>query len=196
MPGLIHADTNHPGFVGLYSIFQYVNNDGVNPANVCGQAACATLLTYCGYQAANIQTLRRIEASHPPDVLWGVFGTSSGRIGEILRAYGAHNLEEVSTVDALKRRTSQLCPVICLIQNSEGVLGLGDGAHWFVVFAHDNDGVSVTNYGGTRHLPWTTFEKLWSSPVSEGMDLFGFKGITNTSRILPDLIPPLPRNMV
>ena len=191
MPGNVYANSANPGFDGILWLYQYTNNDGQNPGTVCGQAACATLLTYCGKQRANIETLRKIERSHPPDVFWGVFGTSPWRIRAILDHYGAKRLENVSSVDELKRHVGRLCPVICLIQNTEGFGGLPDGAHWFVVFAYDHIGVFVTNYDSKNiavRLRWPEFIDKWDSPVP-GVASVEFKGITNTSRVLPDYVP-------
>jgi Peptidase_C39 like family len=192
MPGNIYAPPGNSGSDGCLSIFQYTNDDGVDPGTVCGQAACVTLLTYCGAQSPDIETLRKIEKSHPPDILFGKLGTSPWRIEAILRHYRARSLEYVSTVDELKRHVSRLCPVICLIQNTGGLWGLSDGAHWFVVFAYDDSGVCVTNYGKV-HMSWSDFKERWDSPVSNAADLV-FKGITVTSRILPDRVP-LPKNI-
>ena len=72
-------------------------------------------------------------------------------------------------------------PVICLIQNTGGLFGLKDGAHWFVVFAYDDDGVFVTNYGTPCHLSWSDFEDKWGSPLSTVAASVDFKGITYAS---------------
>ncbi|WP_437722819.1 C39 family peptidase [Sorangium sp. So ce861] len=192
MPGNIYAPSSSAGLDGCRWIYQYTNADGADPGTVCGQAACATLLTYCGMLSPNISTLRKIEKSHPPDLLFGAFGTSPGRIEAILRHYGARHLEHFSTIDALKRHVSRLCPVICLIQNTGGLGGLPDGAHWFVVFAYDDGDVAVTNYGKV-HMSWSDFRERWDSAISTVASV-AFKGITNTTRILPDRVP-FPNNI-
>jgi hypothetical protein len=182
MPNVILATTPGEGFAGLASIYQFTNDDGQNPDIVCGQAACATLLTHCGLTKSEIDTLREIEKNHPPDILFGKWGTSPWRIKAILESFGANNLQEVRTLERLKHWVGKSCPVVCLIQNTGGLFGLRHGAHWFVVFAYDNDGVFVTNYGNPCHLSWSDFQKKWDSPLSRAASL-KFKGITNTSRV-------------
>jgi hypothetical protein len=184
MPGYISVDHTNLNFRGIQSIYQYTNVDGTDPSTVCGLAACATLLTYCGFQPASIETLRKIEKSHPADLMFGKWGTSPWRIEAILNDYKANATHHLSSIDDLKRYVRMACPVICVIQNTEGVLGLGDGAHWFVVFAYDDDGVFVTNYDPV-HLTWKDFMAKWDSVVPKLANL-NFKGITNTSRIAAD----------
>jgi Peptidase_C39 like family len=184
MPGYIQAQPVGSGFQGAHEIYQYTNADGLDPNTVCGQAACATLLTYVGAQPANIDTLRRIEKSHHPDVLFGALGTSPWRIQAILEAYGARSCAHVSKEPDLKDHVASSRPVICLIQNTGGLLGLGDGAHWFVVFAYDDAGVFVTNYGPTVQLTWKDFRDKWDSPTS-WIASVDFKAITAMGRVLP-----------
>jgi Peptidase_C39 like family len=181
MPDFLTATPPGQGFVGLGSIYQFVNEDGQNPDNVCGQAACATLLTYCGLMRAELATLREIEQNYPPDLFFGKLGTSPLHIQKILEHYGANNLQKANNIDALKQCVSSSFPVICLIQNTGGLFGLKDGAHWFVVFAYDDDGVFVTNYGIPCHLSWSDFKEKWDSPLAT-MASLDFKGITNASR--------------
>jgi hypothetical protein len=183
MPDILTATAPGQGFAGLGSIYQFINEDGQNPENVCGLAACATLLTYCGLTRAELATLQEIEQSYPPDLFFGKLGTSPMRIQEILEHYGADDLHKANNVDALKNWVGSSCPVICLIQNTGGLFGLKDGAHWFVVFAYDDDGVFVTNYGTPCHLSWSDFEDKWDSFLSTAASL-DFKGITNASRTL------------
>jgi hypothetical protein len=60
---------------------------------------------------------------------------------------------------------------ISLIQNTAGLGGIGDGAHWFVVFGCDTNGVYVTNYGLPPFIAWSKFEDMWSAaiPTMDGM---------------------------
>jgi hypothetical protein len=181
MPSILGASPPGQGFAGLASIYQFTNEDGLNPDNVCGLAACATLLAYCGLLRPEIASLREIEANHPPDLFFGKLGTSPLRIQAILEAYGADTIQKVNTVDALTQWVDASWPVICLIQNTGGLFGLKDGAHWFVAFAYDDDGVFVTNYGDPCHLSWSDFEERWDSPLAT-LASVDFKGITNASR--------------
>ena len=89
MPDFLTATSPGQGFAGLESIYQFINEDGQNPENVCGLAACATLLSYCGLTGAELATLQEIEKNYPPDLFFGKLGTSPQRIREILGHYGA-----------------------------------------------------------------------------------------------------------
>jgi Peptidase_C39 like family len=193
MPNIVKAQPIGSGFNGLKQIFQYTNDDGVDPATVCGQAACATLLTYLGAKPA-ITTLQDIEKNHHPDLLGGKFGTSPWRIEGILEAYGATPLKHVSKEEDLKSYVAKEDPVICLIQNEGGIGGLfSGGAHWFVVFAYDDQGVFVTNYGSTVHLTWADFRSKWNSTTTWFASV-DFKAITTTARTLVKVVPrpPMP----
>ena len=189
MAGITYAFSNTQGFRGLSSIYQFENKDGKNPDNVCGQAACATLLTYCVAASPSMSTLRMIEMSHPADIAGGKFGTSPGRIREILEHYGAPTLDTIGTEGNLKRSLNNLFPVICLVQNKGGVTGLFSGAHWFVAFAYNDDGIFVTNYRNV-FLSWKAWEEMWGSPLSNAAWVVDFKGITCPARVLPSMTAP------
>jgi hypothetical protein len=191
MPGYLPADPRGDGFAGLPSIYQFTNADGQDPDTVCGLAACATLLAYCGAMPRDLDTLRQIEKSHPADLLFGKWGTSPWRVEEALKHYGAKDLRHVNDEETLKQWVRNLYPVICLIQNTGGLLGLRDGAHWFVVFAYDDAGVFVTNYDTPCLLSWDDFRAKWDSLVSKAAGVI-LKGITNTSRVLTDQGPGVP----
>ncbi|EYF04708.1 Hypothetical protein CAP_4183 [Chondromyces apiculatus DSM 436] len=188
---MIYARTNTRGFAGVSGLYQYTNGDGTNQDTVCGPAACATLLTYCGLARPDIATLRSIERSHPPDLLFGRAGSSPQRVVETLSAYRARRLGTANNIETLRRCVRASCPVICVIQNTGGLFGLGDGAHWFVVYAYNDAGVFVTNYGSSPHLSWDDFRSKWGGIVSNvarfAVGLGGlFKGITNVGRVLSE----------
>jgi len=185
MAGIVKAEPAGGGFAGLSRLFQFVNEDGRKPETVCGQAACATLLTYYRARAGDLSTLRAIEKSHPPDVLSGHLGTSPDRIERTLKDYGVSSLTEVNDIATLKRRVGANCPVICLIQNTAGLGGLFGTAHWFVVFAYDDAGVFVTNYSPI-HLKWDDFSGKWNSPLTKLPFVVSFRGITTTTRDVRD----------
>jgi hypothetical protein len=186
MPSYLAAEPAGPGFAGLKSIYQYTNDDGQNADTVCGLAACATLLTHCGAARPGIETLREIERNYPADLLGGRLGTTPWHIRKVLHFHGASELRQVRDLEQLKQRVRRLMPVICLIQNSPGLRGLlSGGAHWFLVFAYDEDGVFVTNYGDPCHLTWADFREKWESPLSRFAGLF-FRGVTSASRVLSE----------
>lgn len=192
MSGLVYASSSNPGFAGLSSIYQYTNSDGINPKTVCGQAACATLLTYCKYMPAEIDTLRKIEKSHGPDLFGGALGTSPWRIESILKHYGCSARKHVDGLDGIKKYVASWWPVICIIQNTPGLNGLMDGAHWFVVFAYDDGGVYVTNYHPDTYLTWSDFDKKRGAFFAD-LASIGFRAITNTAFKPPSYIKSLPR---
>jgi hypothetical protein len=153
-----------PGFVGHASIFQFVNADGADPATACGQAAIATVLANRGRIPKSTDGLKKIESAYPADVLSGVLGTSAGRVERALTAYGLGH-HHVDGRQALQQALRAGAAAISLIQNTAGLSGIGDGAHWFVVFGCDINGVHVTNYGLPPFIAWSKFEEMWSGPI-------------------------------
>jgi hypothetical protein len=181
MAGITTAEPAGNGFAGLSEIYQYENADGKDPKTACGQAACATLLVYICQMSNDIDTLREIEKSHPADLLFGYWGSTPGRIEATLKHYKAGPLKYVDDFESLKSKVRAELPVVCLIQNTGTVWGIKDSAHWFVVYAYNNDGVFVTNYR-SKHLSWSDFESKWLSPVTNLP--IAFRGIAATARIL------------
>jgi hypothetical protein len=171
MAGMLYA-TPGPNFVGHQSIYQFVNADGVDPGTVCGPAAVATVLANRGKIPKSLAGLQTIEKAYPPDVISGALGTSPGRVLRALKAYNMHHRK----VDGQKELTGALsggAAAIALIQNTAGIGGLGDGAHWFVIFGCDANGVHVTNYGFPPFIAWIKFEEMWSSPVPAATGMGG-----------------------
>jgi hypothetical protein len=162
MASMLHT-TPGPKFVGRKSVFQFVNSDGTNPATACGQAALATVLAARRRIPMTIAGLRTVEDKYPADIVSGVWGTSRARVLSALNGFklghryakGRQGLHD----DLVKGKYA-----IALIQNTAGLGGIGDGAHWFVVFGCDANGVHVTNYG-TPVIPWSDFEGMWSAPM-------------------------------
>jgi hypothetical protein len=183
MANWITISAKGDGFAGVKSIFQYVNDDGRDPNNVCGQAACATLLTYCDLLPPHPDSLHKIEDSHPADLLGGKFGTTPWRVAATLSDYGVPTPQPVRTVDDLCEWVGRSCPVICVIQNDPRWFGIRGGAHWFVVFGFDDAGVYVTNFGDS-FMSWDDFEARWSSAVPWLASLM-FKGVTCDLRGVP-----------
>jgi hypothetical protein len=157
--------TPGPGFVGHLSIFQFVNDDGADKVTACGQAAIATVLANRRRIPKTSIGLQAVEKAYPADVLSGTAGTSPNRVKRALTDKGLDYFcadERKGLEDALRRKFA----AVALIQNSAGLAGMGDGAHWFVVFGCDINGVHVTNYGASPFISWSTFDELWSSPIS------------------------------
>ena len=101
---------------GLDWIFEYTNEDGALSTWNCGQAAAATFLTHQGkmdpVQAA--QNMAWLEAHHPPDQLFGWFGTGRRRLERIIRSFGL-DLIEVRGREAIERELDRRNPVILML---------------------------------------------------------------------------------
>jgi hypothetical protein len=163
MAGLLVA-TRGPGFAGHASIFEFVNADGANPATVCGPAAIATVLANRHRISKDIAGLQEIEKKYPADILSGALGTSPSQIKSALEGYGL-GYRDVTGRAGLERVMRTGGAAISLIQNAPGLGGIGQGAHWFVVFGCETSGVHVTNYGFSSLLPWSKFEVMWAGPI-------------------------------
>jgi hypothetical protein len=163
MAGMLFT-TPGPGFVGHLSLFQFVNADGADLATACGQAAIATVLANYGRIPKSIAGLQEVEKKYPADVLSGALGTSAGRVERALAGYqlGYHHAVGRQGLEGALRRKKA---AIALIQNTAGLGGISDGAHWFVVFGCDTNGVHVTNYGLPPFIAWAKFEEMWSGPI-------------------------------
>jgi hypothetical protein len=171
MPGMLYANPG-PSFVGHTSIFQFSNSDGADPDTACGQAAIATVLANRGKIPKSIVGLQQIEKAYPGDFLSGAWGTSVGRVESAMAEYnlGHHHVARRKGLEEALRLKHA---AIVLIQNSPGLGALfREGAHWFVVFGGDTNGVHVTNYPKI-FLSWSEFEVKWSgiAPTSQGMGM-------------------------
>jgi hypothetical protein len=162
MAAMLYA-TPGQGFVGHQSIFQFENKDGTDAATACGQCAIATVLANRRRIPKSIAGLRQVEKEYSADVASGAWGTSAGRVERALSGFGlryryAEGQKELR--EALRKKAA----AIALIQNTAGLGGMGDGAHWFVVFGCDIKGVHVTNYT-PLFIAWPRFEEMWSGPI-------------------------------
>jgi hypothetical protein len=153
-----------PGFVGHPSIFQFVNADGADPATVCGQAAIATVLANRNRIPKTIEGLQAIEKHYPANIASGALGTTAGLVERALDHYTLGHRYETGR-KGLETALGQKRVAIALIQNTAGISGIGDGAHWFVVFGCDRHGVHVTNYGLPPFVAWTRFQDMWSGVI-------------------------------
>src|SRR5262249_31298405 len=89
-----------PDYQGLPGLFGYVNDDGKLSGTNCGLAASCTLLTFLGKMPAEMTTVPHdnpnmvaLETTYPPNILFGLAGTSRGRVERILDAYGCEPIE-------------------------------------------------------------------------------------------------------
>jgi hypothetical protein len=164
--------TPGPKFVGNKVIWQFVNKDAADPDHACGPAAVATILAGYHKILPTIEALRSFEKDYPADFFNGALGTSPGRIRRALSEYNVYH----ETIEGRVELADALCgggAAISLVQNKPGLRGMGEGAHWFVVFGCDVNGVYVTNWDISPFIEWATFEQLWSAPIPTAAGLRG-----------------------
>jgi hypothetical protein len=167
MAGIVHGDSDKQDYRGLAEIFQFVNDDGELFYRNCGQAAAATLLTHQGVlkpteQSAS-QLMRAIENAHPPDNVFGWFGSSRRCVTHICKKHGV-TLEEVDGENELRRELDRGNPVLVMLGVSAGKFFGFDlpGGHWMVAYGYDDESVYLTNNGA---MPWDDFRAGWQSLV-------------------------------
>src|SRR4051812_20232021 len=124
---------------GVHTVTAYRNRDGELSQRNCGLAAAATALRY-RHQFSDSR-LTSLEDRFPPDILFGLFGSSKGRVCEILSAHGCP-WREIEGKDALKRSIRHRKPVLVML-SLPGHLAAG---HWMVAYAYDGHHVHLTNY--------------------------------------------------
>jgi hypothetical protein len=157
-----HAMASGSHLHGLHRLLAYRNQDGTLVEKNCGLAAAATALHHKHLYSKH--NLTHLEDEYPPDILFGLFGTSKSRVCEILSAYGCR-WREVRGETALKHalRNKHLVLVMLSIP-TRGILPAG---HWMAAFAYDKQCVHLTNYH--RHkdqMSWSLFREGWGSTLS------------------------------
>ncbi|HVS37898.1 MAG TPA: hypothetical protein VMS17_20230 [Gemmataceae bacterium] len=145
---------------GLPSITAYCNDDGALSRTNCGLAAAATGL--CHRQLFAEKTLAVLEKRLPPDVLFGLFGTSKTRVCKILSAYRCR-WHEIKGRRALRDALERQRPVLVML----GLPGRLPAGHWMVAYAYDEQSICLTNYRSHNdHMKWGTFFQCWNSWLS------------------------------
>ncbi len=163
MPYYSYASAKH--LHGLHSVMAYRNQDGELSGKNCGLAAAATALRYRGLFADN--TLAELEQRFPPDIVFGLFGTSKTRICEILSAYQCP-WHEVDGKHALKKAIAHRQPVLVML-SLPGHLVAG---HWMAAYAYDEHHVHLTNYLSHHdRMKWNPFLEGWDSMLSTIIDM-------------------------
>lgn len=153
---------------GLPRLYGYVNDDGERFRTNCGQAAIATFLTHHGIlplDAANAAAIMaRIEATHPPNILFGRFGTSRRQIERACRAFGCP-VREVVGETALRAELDRKNPVFIMLGMPGGKFAgiTWPSGHWMIAYGYDADDVFLSNYG---RMTWAEFRKGWRTPVA------------------------------
>ena len=164
-PSFAHGHHLH----GIHSMWAYCNKDGELTQRNCGLAAAATAL-YHRFKFED-ERLTRLEDRFPPDIFFGLFGSSKSRVCEILSAYKCP-WHEIEGADALKHFLRHQKPVLIML-SLPGHLAAG---HWMVAYAYDLHHVHLTNYRSHRdRMTWEAFLEGWDSAISNmiGMGITG-----------------------
>src|SRR5687768_6151974 len=115
----VERDTG--SYHGLPSLYGFENADGSLRRTNCGQAAACTLLVHhgavpaCSDPEAACALMAAVEEAHPPDNLFGYFGTSRRRVERICQAHGIA-LAELSGEDELRSALAAGRPVAVMVQ--------------------------------------------------------------------------------
>lgn len=152
---------------GIPSIFEYINQDGKHQQRNCGQAATATFLQYHGRIGDALvmahKAMEIVESAFPPDIFFGLFGTSRRQVERSCKQYGLE-LQEILGKDSLRAALSAQQPVMVMLGVSGGKFwrwNLPSG-HWMVAYGYDEDNVYLTNWG---YMTWTEFENGWNKMI-------------------------------
>jgi hypothetical protein len=163
MPYLSVADGHH--LHGIQAVTAYHNQDGELSSRNCGLAAAATALRY--RDLFSDPRLASLEERFPPDILFGLFGSSKGRVCEILSAYQC-SWQEIKGEDALKQSIRHHNPVLVMLR----LPGRFPTGHWMVAYAYDEDHVHLTNYRShDDRMGWPAFLGGWDSLLSCMIDM-------------------------
>ena len=167
-----------PDYQGLPSLFGYENADGKLVGTNCGIAASATLLTFLGKMPVELTTtpnanpnMTALESTYPPNILFGLAGTSRGRVERILEAYGCETTE-IDGEDALRQSILAGKPVAVMLQvPGQTVWGMQFPAgHWMVAYGCDEQNIFLTNWD-INGMPWDDFRHGWSQLIPWCIDM-------------------------
>jgi hypothetical protein len=160
------------GYKGLPGIWQYDNYAPapVNSGTSCGQAAVATILTHWGLagRVANGQPVTDVWKTHPPNVAFGLGGSSAGLVEAALKSRG-FKTPFISGEANLLHYVGQRYPVVVLID--VGAITSQWGLHWVVVYGYDSNWVYVTNWNATStpyKISRANFRKAWDTWATWG----------------------------
>ncbi|HEX3148303.1 MAG TPA: hypothetical protein VHR66_09485 [Gemmataceae bacterium] len=171
MAGTIHPDGSDAAtYRGLPAIYEFVNADGKQRHYNCGQAAACTLFTFReGNPPVDPETactlMTAVEEAHPPDNLFGWFGTSRRRVERICLSRGIE-LDEIEGEEELRSALSAGRPVAMMVElPGREVLGIDMPAgHWMVAYGFDDQQIFLSNYHAPA-MPWDEFRKAWNGLV-------------------------------
>jgi hypothetical protein len=171
MASTIHPDgADSATYRGLPALYEFVNADGQQRPYNCGQAAACTLFTFCenaspGDAEAACALMSTIEEAHPPDNLFGWFGTSRRRVERICLSRGIE-LDEIEGEDQLRAALSAGRPVAMMVElPGKRILGWeAPAGHWMVAYGFDDKQIYLSNYHAPA-MPWDEFRKAWNGLV-------------------------------
>lgn len=150
---------------GYHSLMAYRNKDGELASKNCGLAAAATALRH--KELFMDETLAEIEDRFPPDIFFGVFGSSKSRVCEILSAYKCR-WHEIEGTHKLKHAIRHRHPVLVML-SLPGTLPAG---HWMVAYAFDEHHVHLTNYLSHKdRMKWNRFHEGWGATLPYMIDM-------------------------
>ena len=141
--------------------WSYRNQDSsINVSTCCGQAA-----VYSAFRTRRGRTLpgglTGLVRSHPPDNLFGMLGTSPGRVEDMTRALGLMVGKRGGFPERV-RETGDRPVLVCLDVGklTPSVWGL----HWVAVFGLSSAGVHISNWRRDC-VPREQFEEAWTAPL-------------------------------
>ena len=107
-----------------------------------------------------------VEAAHPPDNVFGWFGTSRRRVERICQAHGI-DLDEVSGEDELRAALAAGRPVAVLVELPGPTFWRfrAPVGHWMVAYGYDDRQVFLSNNGDAPGMPWDEFRRAWAGLV-------------------------------
>ena len=151
---------------GLPNLYEFVNSDGSLTRFNCGQAAACTLLSHLGAIRGDACALMAaIEEAHPPDNLFGWFGTSRRRVERICQAHGI-TLDEVHGEEELKAALAAGRPAAVMVELPGPMIWRfrAPVGHWMVAYGYDDRQLFLSNYGAPG-MPWDEFRRAWNGFV-------------------------------
>jgi hypothetical protein len=151
---------------GLPSLYEFVNADGGLTRFNCGQAAACTLLSHQGAVRGDACALMAtVEEAHPPDNLFGWFGTSRRRVERICQSHGIE-LAEVRGEEELKAALAGGRPVAVMVELPGPMVWRWRApvGHWMVAYGFDDRQVFLSNCGAPG-MSWDEFRRAWGGLV-------------------------------
>lgn len=141
--------------------WSYRNQDSsINVSTCCGQAA-----VYSAFRTRRGRTLpgglTGLVRDHPPDNLFGMLGTSPGRVEQIVRVLGLAGGRRSGLADLLADLRER--PVLVCLDAGKLTPSVW-GLHWVAVFGFSGGDAHISNWGIDR-VPFQQFRDAWTAPL-------------------------------